>query len=76
MDYIKEGQLPSRAPNLISTNTKCRAPYLIPKQDVGFATLATQTCINLVSRVLAHTFEFSVSRSRSSQHILLPRVPP
>jgi hypothetical protein len=37
-----------------------------PKQDVGFATLAAQTCINLVSRVLAHTFEFSVSRSRSS----------
>jgi hypothetical protein len=27
--------------------------------------MAAQTCINLVSRVLAHTFEFSVSRSRS-----------
>jgi hypothetical protein len=37
--------------------------------------LATRTCINLVSRVLAHTFEFSVSRSRSSPHNLLPRVP-
>jgi hypothetical protein len=38
--------------------------------------LATRTCINLVSRVLAHTFEFSVSRSRSPPHNLLPRVPP
>jgi hypothetical protein len=28
-----------------------------------------------VSRVLAHTFEFSVNRSRSSPHNLLPRVP-
>jgi hypothetical protein len=28
-----------------------------------------------VSRVLAHTFKFSVSRSRSSPHNLLPRVP-
>jgi hypothetical protein len=37
--------------------------------------LAARTCINLVSRVLAHTFEFSVSRSRSSPHNLLPRVP-
>jgi hypothetical protein len=37
--------------------------------------LATRTCINLVSRVLALTFEFSVSRSRSSPHNLLPRVP-
>jgi hypothetical protein len=42
---------------------------LIPKQDVGLATLATRTCINLVSRVLAHTFEFSVSRSRSHRTI-------
>jgi hypothetical protein len=48
---------------------------LIPKQDVGFATLATRTCINLVSRVLAHTFKFSVSRSRSPPYNLLPRVP-
>jgi hypothetical protein len=31
--------------------------------------LATRTCINLVSRVIAHTFEFSVSRSRSPPYI-------
>jgi hypothetical protein len=37
--------------------------------------LAARTYINLVSRVLAHTFEFSVSRSRSPSHNLLPRVP-
>jgi hypothetical protein len=37
--------------------------------------LATRTCINLVSHVLVHTFEFSVSRSRYSLHNLLPRVP-
>jgi hypothetical protein len=37
--------------------------------------LATRTCINLVSHVLAHTFEFSVYRSRSSPHNLLPRYP-
>jgi hypothetical protein len=48
---------------------------LFPKQDVGLATLATRTCINRVSRVLAHTFEFSVNRSRSPPHNLLPRVP-
>jgi hypothetical protein len=48
---------------------------LIPKQDVGLATLAVRTCINLVSRVLVHTFEFLVSRSCSSPHNLLPRVP-
>jgi hypothetical protein len=51
-------------------------PYLIPKQDVGFATLAAQTCINLVSRVLVHTFKFSVSRSQSSPRNQPPRVPP
>jgi hypothetical protein len=48
---------------------------LIPKQDVGLATLVNQTYINLVSCVLAHTFEFSVSRSRSSPHNLLPWAP-
>jgi hypothetical protein len=68
--------MPSWAPDLNQPNTKCRAPYLISKQDVGFATLATRTCISLVSRVLVHTFEFSVSRSRSSPHNLLPQVPP
>jgi hypothetical protein len=57
-------------------NTKRKAPYLISKQDVGFTTLATRTCTNLVSRVLAHTFEVSVSQSRSPPHNLLPRVPP
>jgi hypothetical protein len=31
VDYIKEGWVPSRAPDLISTNTKRRAPYLIPQ---------------------------------------------
>jgi hypothetical protein len=31
---------------------------LIPEQDVGFATLPARSCINLVSHVLAHTFEF------------------
>jgi hypothetical protein len=35
--------------------------------------LATRTCIKLVSRVLAHTFEFSIYRSRSSPHNPLPR---
>jgi hypothetical protein len=49
--------------------------YIAQKFLQGFATLATRTCINLVSRVHAHTFEFPVSRSRSSPHILLPRVP-
>jgi hypothetical protein len=63
LDYIKEGRVPSR---ISQPNTKRRAPYLIAKQDVGFSTLVARTCINLLSRVLAHTFKFLVSQSRSS----------
>jgi hypothetical protein len=75
LDYIKEGRVPSWAPDLNQQQAQ-GAILDRPKQDVGFATLAARTCINLVSRVLVHTFEFSVSRSQSSPHNLLPRVPP
>jgi hypothetical protein len=58
--YIKEGRVPSRRSSILpGNNTKRRAQYY-SKQDVGYATLATRTCINLVSCVLAHTFGFQI----------------
>jgi hypothetical protein len=67
--------VPSRAPDL--NQHQAQGTILDPpKQDVEFATLAARMCINLMFRVLVYTFEFSVSRSRSSPHNLLPRVPP
>jgi hypothetical protein len=59
--------MPSRAPDLNPTPSAGRHTCS-SKQDVGLATLAVRTCINLVSRVPVHTFEFLVSRSRSSPH--------
>jgi hypothetical protein len=63
LDYIKEGRVPRRTSIIPWGTTSRRRVQYYTKQDVGYATLATQTCINLVSSVLAHTFEFPVWRS-------------
>jgi hypothetical protein len=44
-------------------NTQAQGAIYDTKQDIGYATLAVQAYINLVSCVLAHTFEFQVWRS-------------
>jgi hypothetical protein len=74
LDYIKDGRVPSWAPE--QPNTKRRAPYLIPQIGRRVRHLGSPNLYKSCVPCPVHTFEFSVSRSRSSPHNLLPWVPP
>jgi hypothetical protein len=58
LDYIKEGQVPSRASTIPPGNKTQAQGAILLQTGCRLATLATRTCINLVSCVLARTFGF------------------